>query len=291
MTDNKIKSATNQRTFTMVYDDFLESEILDHYEKMVFIAIKRFTNSLSNQAFPSLNRLHKMTGISRSKIQEVISSLQKKGVLRVEHRISQESGNQSNLYTLYDLPEIWNSQNFEELSKEIDRYEENHMIETLRAKGYVVIKEKEPLPETDQSTDKDSKQLHKFDIVNNNSDFSGCQGEKYTLNQIRLLYDYDIIKERLSYSSREVDAVMDILYDVLNTSKKTIKISGEDRPAIAVIGRMMKLSYADIIYAIEQFGKITDRIKNPEAYMITCLYKAAGQATLDIVNQVQHNMG
>ena len=50
MTKKKIldlKLKTEQRNFTIVYDDFLESDILDKNEKLVFIALKRYTNKTS----------------------------------------------------------------------------------------------------------------------------------------------------------------------------------------------------------------------------------------------------
>ena len=44
MAQKKIKSATDQRKFTLVYNDFLESELLNYYEKMIFIYNIRAVN-------------------------------------------------------------------------------------------------------------------------------------------------------------------------------------------------------------------------------------------------------
>ena len=59
---------------------------------------------------------------------------------------------------------------------------------------------------------------------------------------------------------------------------------------MVVIGKLMKLSPGDILYAIDQFEKQTDRIQNPEAYMKTLLYKAKEQRELDLTNQVMNDM-
>ena len=83
---------------------------------------------------------------------------------------------------------------------------------------------------------------------------------------------------------------MSILHTSLNTTKATIRIGGEDKPAMVVIGKLMKLDYSDIMYAIEKYQEQTDRIKNPTAYMLTLLYNAKEQSNLDITNQVQHDM-
>ena len=56
----KIKSATDQRPFIMVYHDFLDSDVIGSHEKMVFIALKKFADS-KNQCFPSLKKLSDVT--------------------------------------------------------------------------------------------------------------------------------------------------------------------------------------------------------------------------------------
>ena len=64
MARKKIKSATDQRKFIMIYHDFLESDLLTSHEKMVFIALKKFADS-NNQCFPSLKKLIDVTRISK----------------------------------------------------------------------------------------------------------------------------------------------------------------------------------------------------------------------------------
>lgn len=88
----------------------------------------------------------------------------------------------------------------------------------------------------------------------------------------------------------DIDSVMSILYTAMNTTKTTIRISGEDKPAMVVIGKLMKLHKESIMYAIKQFSEQTERIKNPTAYMLTILYNAPEQFNLDIQNQVSHDM-
>ena len=83
---------------------------------------------------------------------------------------------------------------------------------------------------------------------------------------------------------------MNILYDALNCNKPTIRVSGEDKPTMVVIGRLMRLNYETIIYVIDKYAEQTIKINNHDAYLLTMLYKAEEQMYLDITNQVQHNM-
>lgn len=106
--EDRLELRTDQRKFTMVYNDFFESNILNYYEKMVFITLKRFANAETMQSFPSLSTIQKITGISLSQIRRSLSHMEELGVIKVEHRTG-EKGKQSNIYTLYDYAKMWKS--------------------------------------------------------------------------------------------------------------------------------------------------------------------------------------
>ena len=80
-----------------------------------------------------------------------------------------------------------------------------------------------------------------------------------------------------------------ILYDTLNTTKKTIRIAGENLPAMVVIGKLMKLTRDEILYSIRMFNESVSEIKNHRAYMLTILYRAKEQYALNIQNQISRS--
>ena len=292
MARRKIKSATDQRKFTIVYNDFLESDLLDKHEKLIYIAIKRFADNDTLKAFPSLKTLHKITGISIRWIKKSIEHMEQLGVISVEHREDDEKGHQSNLYTLYDYAEIWNVGSSEDVAAVADEISEAKLVAELRARGYTVIKEKEP-DETEPTkvTVEPSTKLNQFDIVNTTINSEKSQElERYTIEQIRQIFDYDILVNDKPLWQRDIDSVFSILHTALNTTKETIRVGGEDKPTMIVIGKLMKLDYSEIMYCIEKYSEQTERIKNPTAYMLTLLYNAKEQMNLDISNQVQHDM-
>lgn len=293
MARKRIKSATDQRRFTLVYNDFLESDILNYYEKMVFIALKKFADNDTMRAFPSLKTIHNITGISLSQVRRSIEHMEQLGVISVEHRTDKEKGHQSNIYTLYDYAEIWkvDSSN-DDVAAVVDEISEAKLVAELKARGYTVTKEKEPdTLQADQSDNESSTQFNQFDIVNTTINSKESQEvERYSLVEIRAYYEYDIMVNDNPFAKNDIDSVMDILHTNLNTTKKTIRIGGEDKPAMVVISKLMKLTYSEIMYAIDKFKEQTDRIKNPTAYMLTLLYNSKEQMNLDITNQVQHDM-
>ena len=292
MARRKIKSATDQRKFTIVYNDFLESDLLDKHEKLIYIAIKRFADNDTLKAFPSLKTLHKITGISIRWIKKSIEHMEQLGVISVEHREDDEKGHQSNLYTLYDYAEIWNVGSSEDVAAVAYEISEAKLVAELRARGYTVIKEKEPdKTEPTKVTVEPSTKLNQFDIVNTTINSEKSQElEHYTIDQIRQIFDYDILVNDKPLWQKDIDSVFSILHTALNTTKETIRVGGEDKPTMIVIGKLMKLDYSEIMYCIEKYNEQTERIKNPTAYMLTLLYNAKEQMNLDISNQVQHDM-
>lgn len=292
MARKKIKSATDQRKFIMIYHDFLESDLLTSHEKMVFIALKKFADS-NSQCFPSLKKLADITKISKRKIQDTLKSLEQKHIIGIESRSRADGGDTSNLYTLYDFKELWNAGSSEEMAAVVNEYEEMKLVAELRSRGYAVTKEKELVSTepTKVTVETSTKQFNQFDIVNTTTNSAKSQDlERYTIDQIKQLFDYNIMIQDNPYRQQDIDSVMDILHTTMNTTKSTIRIAGEDKPSMVVIGKLMKLSYSEIIYAIEKYQEQTERIKNPTSYMLTLLYNAKEQMNLDITNQVSHDM-
>ena len=286
----KIKTITDQRPFIMVYQDFLESDLLDnYYQKLVYIYLKKFADS-KNQCYPSVKTLSKLTKISVNKIKITLAELEQKGVIAKENRTRPDGGKSSNLYTLYDFKELWNVGSNEDVTAVVDEYEDKKLISLLEAKGYRVVKEKE----LDVEPTKDQQQalqLNQFDMVNTTTNsYKSQELERYSLEQIRILYDYDVMISDKPYQKQDIDSVMSILHTHLNTTKPTIRIAGEDKPSMVVIGKLMKLCKESIMYAIEKYQEQTERIKNPASYMLTILYNAPEQFNLDIQNQVSHDM-
>ena len=293
MARRKIKSATDQRKFTLVYNDFLESNILNYYEKMVFITLKKFADNDTMRAFPSLKTIHNITGISLSQVRRSIEHMEELGVLSVMHRIDENKGHQSNLYTLYDYAEIWKVGS----SEEIEKVKKKHFVDLTEVSTDVLLEElrrRDKEKELDQTeptkvTVEPSTKLNQFDIVNNIIKSNECQVmERYTHDQIRQIFELDYILLDYPNYKTDVSTVENILYDVMNTSKPTVRIAGEDKPTMIVIGKLMKLDKDLIIYAIEKYHEHVGDVTNPISYIRTILYNAPEQFDLEVRNRINN---
>lgn len=300
MIDNEafiVQSAIPDRLYVKTYHDFLDSTIINGKEKLIFILLKRYLNfrddksGISGTVYPTLDTLSKQAGMTKKTVIGILKKLESKGLIVVK----QQGLNQPNIYTIRDFSGVWTAGTDEEVKAAIelyeDEYEDSKIIERLRNKGYKVIKEKglESTPTKEQTQAPINNSV--LNLYNYITDDEKSQvAERYSMEQIKEYFYYDIMVHDNPYKQKSIDMVMNILYDALNTSKKTIRVSGEDKPAMVVQSKLMKLDNSCIMYAIEKFSENTERVKNPISYMLTILYKAQEQYDLDIQNQVSHDM-
>lgn len=287
-----VQTSTPERLFVKVYHDFLNAGLLSGKEQIIFIHLKQYINfkndngTIRGEVYPTLATLAKNVKMSEKTVRTVLQGLQKKGILEIR----QQGMNKPNIYKINDSAEMWKAESMEELKAAVDEIEEKRMIEVLTAKGYYISKEKglagEPTKAHTQAP-----QNYNFDVNKDNIKKSKSQDlERYTLDEIKELFNYEAMVHDNPYEKQSIDSVMDILHTTLNTSKKTIRIAGTDKPTMVVIGKLMKLDNESILYAIKKFQEQTERVKNPTAYMLTILYMAPEQFHLDITNQVQHDL-
>lgn len=292
MSQNNIILATDQRKFILVYHDFYESHLLNHYEKAVFIALKKYSDNDTQTAFPSISTLQTITGISRSQIKRCLEHMEKLGVISVQRRTT-EKGHQNNLYTLHDYADVWKvdtGNNEEQISERVKEIVEMNLIKQLQERGYIVTKEKGLVSEpTTAHSQAPISNNNNSDVNKSITKASKSQTERYTMQDIQDLFEYDYLILRNPSRQTDIDVVFHILYDILNTTRPTIRVGSEDKPTMIVIGRLMKLQPDDLLFAIDTYHEQTSRIKNVKSYLLTLLYHARDQSHLDLMNLGHYN--
>ena len=286
----EVQLATPEREYVKVYKDFLNTPLLSAEEKLIFIALKSFVRygEDNGQIYPSMNTLCSISSLSRPRATRAISSLIKKGIVKKVRR----GLTKTNLYTLVDNPVMWQSDNvakLKEMAESVIPYSSAELIEELKRRGDLPDqKRKEPVSEPTKVHETSpnllkSKQDYNSDDIKN-------QVERYTEEDIKELYDYDSMIERRPDLREDIDMLMNVLYDALNTTTDTIRISKQDKPTMIVISRLTKLYYEHLLYVLDKYKEQTGRIKKPKAYLLTQLYEAGEQMHFDISNRVNRDM-
>ena len=293
-----VQSAIPERLYVKTYHDFLDSDLLNGKEKLVFILLKRYLNfkddsgGVAGKVYPTLETLSKQAGMTKKTVADIIKKLEKKGIIEVK----QQGLNRPNIYSIRDFSGIWKSKTDDEVKAAIDTYEEEYedslMIERLRNKGYRVVKEKEPdnTEPTKVTVEPSTKNNHNRGNNNTVNSSESQELERYSEDDVKALYDYDIMIQDKPLMKNDIDTILFYVKEVLNCTKPTIRVCGENKPTMIVISQFMKLTYSEILYVVDKFKEQTDRVNNQEAYILTLLYKAKEQMNLDITNQVSHDM-
>ena len=107
-----------------------------------------------------------------------------------------------------------------------------------------------------------------------------------------------ILKENIAYDAlcfdhkhdrEEIDEILELMLETVCSSKKTIRISGEDKPAEVVKSQMMKLNQFHIEYLLETLGNNTTDVRNIRSYLLTSLYNAPATMSNHYKQRVQHD--
>lgn len=85
--------------YTIVDNDIIETDKLTIYEKMIYIALKRFANIQTQEAFPGVRKLAEYARISHRKARDVLGYLAEKKLIHIEYR-----ENNTSVYTILKIP-------------------------------------------------------------------------------------------------------------------------------------------------------------------------------------------
>lgn len=304
---------TEGRIFSKTYHDFLYNDLLNGEEKIIFVALKSFLdfttdkNGTKGEAFPTLQTLCQITNWGKQKVINVIKSLVEKKVVKKTRR----GLTKSNLYIIADYEEMWTTKSTEEVKEIVENdgksmTAEDHIAE-LRKMGYEVeVKKTESVSASNTTTmpknrvtkekelesatpPKATAQSSSHTHMNKNTTNESKSQERYSMDFLKQRFEYKALISQYQEKQEDIDIVFNLLYDTVNTQKPTIRINGQDKPAAVVIGRLMKLEFWDIPYAIDKYHEQTGRIKNVKAYLLTILYHAREQSHLDMMNLGHYN--
>jgi len=85
---------------------------------------------------------------------------------------------------------------------------------------------------------------------------------------------YEYLCQQYKFSIDIIDEILELMLETVCTTKKTIRIGGEDKPSEVVKSRMLKIDQNHIEYVLEALGKNTTEVRNIRSYLLTTIYNA-----------------
>ena len=101
--------------------------------------------------------------------------------------------------------------------------------------------------------------------------------------------DFESLCQR--YFRDDVSEMVELITDVLTTTRPTIRIGGENIPTEQARERFYQLDHGHLEYAFECLRRNTTEIRNIRAYLLTTLYNAPATISNHTQAAVQHDFG
>lgn len=102
--------------------------------------------------------------------------------------------------------------------------------------------------------------------------------------------EYDILVHDRSRDRDRIDELVSIMVDTVCSTKKFVRVGGEDLPAEVVKSRLLKLDREHILFVLDCLNENTTKIRNIRQYLLTALYNAPITIGNYYASLVNHDM-
>ena len=93
---------------------------------------------------------------------------------------------------------------------------------------------------------------------------------EYLMEQLSM----EILYERYPFEKETLEAIMDMMLDVICSKRKTIRIAGDDKPVGIVKSQFLKLNSSHIEYVMDCMQHNPVKVRNIKQYLLAAIYNA-----------------
>lgn len=93
-------------------------------------------------------------------------------------------------------------------------------------------------------------------------------------NYLNFQLDMEIMYERYPYDRETLDAIMDLMLDVVCSKRRTIRIAGDDKPVSVVKSQFLKINSMHLEYVMDCMKKNPAKVRNIKQYLLAAIYNA-----------------
>lgn len=306
----RVLLSNKERARICVFTDFwqIDPNILSHFDKSVFIALKRYATldkdlNYTKDPYPGIRAIIKDTGISSRVVQKSLDHLENLGFIKKIPHEKGQPGPKSTIYVLNDTAQMCSAKSAEEAKQISQMSEEELYADILRKKGWKV----EPPEETrkvekikEEPLEAKEKEPSKAPTIESSTKESNSYKQNNTKEAEPQEFSQDFIKEIISFEALVhdfpqdaglVDDIKEILYDTINTDKEKIRVGGESKSAKVVRSRLLKLNYDMIVSVLSKFKEqsASNKIKYVKSYLLSMLYTEPTQYSSSVEASYRYN--
>ena len=101
---------------------------------------------------------------------------------------------------------------------------------------------------------------------------------------------YDILRVDMPYDTDRLDEIVDLILETVCTSRRTIRIAGDDYPSELVKARFLKLNCEHIRFVLYCLNNNTTEVRNMKQYLRTTLFNAPSTMSNYYSAKAAHDM-
>ena len=102
--------------------------------------------------------------------------------------------------------------------------------------------------------------------------------------------EYDYLIQDSQIDREQLDEIVDLMLETVCTSRKTIRVAGDDYPAELVKSKYMKLNGEHIRFVLDGLRENTTRVRNIKQYLRAMLFNAPSTISNYYTALVAHDM-
>ena len=122
-------------------------------------------------------------------------------------------------------------------------------------------------------TEKNNTESNKTNPILSGADKDMDERTSYR-NYLNSQLDMEIMYERYPYDREILDAIMDLMLDVVCSKRKTIRIAGDDKPVNVVKSQFLKINSMHLEYVMDCMKKNPTKVRNIKQYLLAAIYNA-----------------
>lgn len=135
---------------------------------------------------------------------------------------------------------------------------------------------------------KETKSFYSFRTEGN--DCEGIELRRRYRDYFQDQLEYEYLEREYPYDTENLEEIMELLIDTCCTTRKMIRIAGDDKPAEVVKSQFMKLTGEHIRFVLSCLKENTTKVRNMKQYLLTVLYNAPLTISNYYSSRVNHDM-
>ena len=127
-------------------------------------------------------------------------------------------------------------------------------------------------PESNK-TEKNNTEINKTNPILSGRDKDADERESYR-KVLSSQLEMEILYDRYPFDKETLDAIFDLILDVVCSRRKTIRIAGDDKPVNVVRSQFLKLNAMHIEYVMDCMKENPAKVRNIKQYLLATIYNA-----------------